>query len=440
MIHRYHVVVGGCVLILHASTPFLQLCLCFVFSHADIVQRSFVLLSRPRRSNMAAPAVPTKTERRSQRQRAVKMFNVLAGEIDADPLNARPSGADVDELFKHLCTMLPAHSHENLKDARNIWVDNGGEGELCEDLLPVEELFFAPDGPDALPKHMTLGDASGKAFRLRSRAFMLTFHSVQFVGGVLLWMEFHTWVKERLQRFGATHYSCTLEESVASGSEKRCHAHCYFSWHGSNNGIDHSTTKEWRFRDIAPRVDKNTENRGPWHWQRAVQHGHFYVSIIKEGTLHSATDYGPWEGQWIPEAAWVVSLWKQHKLSHSTYLALSVKLRDGHDRRKACVESVIAAESAVAYANERAEARALLAKTAKLFKPLPDAIQIWKLQYDQAKERYLFLVLFGPSCTGKSRLARRSSLVGGSGTPCKGCRSSNGPGTPFGGSALALRN
>jgi hypothetical protein len=46
---------------------------------------------------------------------------------------------------------------------------------------------------------------------------MLTFHSVQFVAGVLLWMEFHTWVKERLQRFGATHYSCTLEEFVGSG-------------------------------------------------------------------------------------------------------------------------------------------------------------------------------------------------------------------------------
>ena len=40
------------------------------------------------------------------------------------------------------------------------------------------------------------------------------------------------------------------------------------------------------------------------------------------------------------------------------------------------------------------------------FKPLPDAIQVWKLQYDEVKERYMFLVLFGPSCTGKSRLAR----------------------------------
>ena len=36
----------------------------------------------------------------------------------------------------------------------------------------------------------------------------------------------------------------------------------------------------------------------------------------------------------------------------------------------------------------------------------PDDIQIWRLQYDEVKERYLFLALFGPSCTGRSRLAR----------------------------------
>ena len=46
-------------------------------------------------------------------------------------------------------------------------------------------------------------------------------------------------------------------------------------------------------------------------------------------------------------------------------------------------------------------------------KPLPDAVQSWKAQYDPpraARERYQLLVLFGPSCTGKSRLAK--SLFG----------------------------
>ena len=44
------------------------------------------------------------------------------------------------------------------------------------------------------------------------------------------------------------------------------------------------------------------------------------------------------------------------------------------------------------------------------FKPLPDRIQKFRLQFDEVEERYMMLMLWGPSRTGKSRLAR--SLFG----------------------------
>ena len=161
------------------------------------------------------------------------------------------------------------------------------------------------------------------------------------------------------------------------------------------------------FEQVRPRVDVNSERRGPRYWLKATQRGHFYVSVQKLGTLYTATNYAPWTGLWHH---WIKSLWKLHKLSHPQYLELCVKFRDGYDRKKQCVEALVAAELSQEYEEEKKKARALIEATARPFKPLPDAIQAWRKQYDEPKERYQMLVLHGPSCTVKSRLAR--SLFG----------------------------
>ena len=183
--------------------------------------------------------------------------------------------------------------------------------------------------------------------------------------------------------------------------------HCYFSWHGAGaTGVDHKTTDAFVFQGVRPRVDCNSENRGPFLWLKATQHGHFYTSVRKLGTLYTATNYAPWTGLWAPYDNWIKSLWKQHKLSHDQYLQLGAQFRDGFDRRKQCVEAVVTAELTAAYDEETAAARKLIEAAAKPFKPLPDAVQLWKRQYDEPLERYQMLVFYGPSCTGKSRLAR----------------------------------
>ena len=174
--------------------------------------------------------------------------------------------------------------------------------------------------------------------------------------------------------------------------------------------MDHATTDAWTFRRTRPRVDANTEARSPWQWLKAAQHGHFYVSVMKLGTLFADTNYPPWGGLWAPDAAWVTSLWRLHKLDHDQFLALSAKLREGHDKRKACAESVIADERSAACVAERAKARRALHEMARPFKALTAEIAQWKAQYEVVEERYRMLVLHGPSRTGKSRLAR--SLFG----------------------------
>lgn len=204
-----------------------------------------------------------------------------------------------------------------------------------------------------------------EAFRLRAKAFMLTFNCVAFAISPELWAAYHAWVQERSAKYKATYWSATLECSLHAQADRRVHLHCYLSWHGPGaNGIDHATTDEWTFQGVRPRVDANTENRGPWQWLKATQHGHFYVSVHKLGTVQSATNYPPWAGLWIPDAQWVVSLWRHHKLDHDGFIELSLKLRDGHDKRKAVVDAVKAGETAAAIKTERDAARALIMQKA----------------------------------------------------------------------------
>ena len=357
-------------------------------------------------------AADEKRIRRAGRSEAIRAFNTLAREFDVDEILSRSTGAQVRDLYVRMCTAVPGERAEELAVARRQWCDNGGE-DLDEKLLPEfaassdDDDGDLPAGQPPVEGHRYLPTPSCRAFRIKSKAFMLTFNSETFgqMNPEELFEDFRAWAVERAAMHGATSWSATAE--IAS----RTHLHAYFSWQGPGaNGIDHSSTAAWRFQDIRPRVDVNNENRGRWHWLRAVQHGHFYVSVMKEGTLHADTDYAPWTSDWVPEASWVTSLWKAHKLSHAAFLELSAKLRDGHDRRKACADAVISYESANAHAKEKMDARNRITKKAKPFKPLPDLIQRWRLQYHEDEERYNMLVLFGRSRTGKSRLCR--SLFG----------------------------
>ena len=319
----------------------------------------------------------SKEEHRKNRDRACQTLNALATEAGAERLGYRPAGEAVAELYQKLCEALPRESIPRLREARALWCNNGGAGELDEELLThaPEAGDADSDGEEQVPGHHQLKATRATAFRLRARAFMLTFNALSLVASPAMWAAFQEWVEGRKEQFHATYWSATLEISLhAETQHQRVHAHCYFSWHGKS-GVDHSTTDAWMFQGIRPRVDANTEARSPWQWLKATQHGHFYVAVDKLGTLYTATNYPAWGGIWVPDAQWVVSLWRQHKLDHEGFMALSVKLRDGHDRRKAVADAVRSSETKATMAVEKEVARQLIALKAKPFKPLPDRVQ-----------------------------------------------------------------
>ncbi|CAK0800003.1 unnamed protein product [Prorocentrum cordatum] len=198
-----------------------------------------------------------------------------------------------------------------------------------------------------------------------------------------------------------------MERSLHSRNVGRAHSHARISWQKPGaKSIDHATTDSWAFKNTRPRVDVNSEMRGPRRWLEATQRGHVYCSVHKEGAVYTDTNYPPRQGLWAPEPGWVVSLYKQHKLGHDAHLRLSAKLRGGHDRRMASVGAAEKSEAALAFEAERAWAREQVKLKALAFKPLPPEIELWKMSYGGVEERYEMLVLHGPSRTGKSRLAR----------------------------------
>jgi len=278
-----------------------------------------------------------KNERRKNREAAVRELNELAAAngLEDSQIATRAGEQTASALYKLLTKKLPGEKLVELRAVRQKWVDNGG-GSMPEEWLPAlqspapmpeaqadaiqeaeaETAEALPDEPaetsgEHIHSHGPPPTDQDAKFRLRARAFLLTFNSLLFAAVPDIWQLFLNWVQERCKSFAATYWSATMEESLNSEDKGRVHFHCYFSWHdSSSSGIDHTTTDAWMFRGVRPRVDINREHRGPSHWRKATQHGHFYVQVCKKGTLNAATNYAAWGGDWVPDAWWVVTLWR----------------------------------------------------------------------------------------------------------------------------------
>ena len=359
------------------------------------------------------PMATDLTARRDSRVGAVKILNEIATSVGVEGVLTRASASKVQALYEKLCVHVSGDDIAKLAAARDQWTDNGGGGDLPLDMLPDLHTDMNDEdvqSTDMLPGHRVLQQSlydATKAFRLKARAFMLTFNSRMFTVSLALWDTFAAWVKQKAAEFGASEWSATLEESLHADEDGKAHLHAYFSWSKpGQNGVDHRTTNGWVFSGIRPRVDVNSENRGRHMWMKSVQHGHFYVSVQKKGTAYTDTNYPPWEAGWAPEPWWITKLWRVHKLDHAQYRHLSTQLREGHDKRKACVDAVEVSKSASAFQAEREVVKRFLSAKALPFKPLHPDVERWKMQYEEIEERFKMLVLYGPSRTGKSRLAR----------------------------------
>ena len=107
---------------------------------------------------------------RPARRAALLQLNALAEEVGAAAAQVDPRTAPAADVERAIHVLEPRCQQpvlaDRLRTAVQAWVDNGGQ--LQAELAPPPDL----SSPAALPKHRVLQPE----FRLRSRAFMLTYN------------------------------------------------------------------------------------------------------------------------------------------------------------------------------------------------------------------------------------------------------------------------
>ena len=175
-------------------------------------------------------------------------MNSVSSDVDAavqPKLIGVATNEDVERrvrFLQHRCQSPDLQ--ERLRAATLLYTNNGGR--FSVDVTGDGE----PEAADAspLPRHKILrGD-----FRLRSEAFMLTYHSAHFSEAT--WPEFLAFLQGLLPRLGCRGWAACLEKGTNMGSEDRWHVHAYFFW-TDGVGIDVPNTDMFVFSARRPRVD-----------------------------------------------------------------------------------------------------------------------------------------------------------------------------------------
>ena len=125
---------------------------------------------------------------------AVKNLNSLAKEFEVTGVKVRADVEEVVSLYEALGATVPADRREELIQIGGAWKENGGDGDLPDLGGDEHDSGDGPESSDLIAAHVHLRLAAGSAFRLKSKAFMLTFNCLAFVAGEELWSEFQTWV------------------------------------------------------------------------------------------------------------------------------------------------------------------------------------------------------------------------------------------------------
>ena len=238
----------------------------------------------------AQAALRQKNAKRDARRAALVLLNGLAEELGAAAAQVdvrTASGAEV-EFAIHV---LEARCQQpalvaRLRDAAEAWVNNGGK--MQAELAPPPDL----DSASVLFKHRVLQPE----FRLRSRAFMLTYNHRALRPHH--WQSFRAFVSDLKGRIGARAWAANLEQSLHAATMPDAlvyHCHAYYLW-TDGVGITRRCLDEFVFEGIRPRVDV-CEYRGKHTAPHAAaRHGLWYVSLLKSGTLFTDTNYP--SGQW----------------------------------------------------------------------------------------------------------------------------------------------
>ena len=351
------------------------------------VSPRLILQQRIRRSNT----------RRAQRVASIKLLNDLAAKVSVAHMCVREWDApseDIERLVRALeSRMADPAMMQQLHDASKAWQAAGGV--FSTDILQVD-LTSQP----VIPMHRVLMPT----FKLKSKAFMLTFHSADFTEAT--WPAFLKFVKDLKKTMGARAWAACLERSLERADTDRHHTHAYLFW-TDGVGIDVASLDPFYFQGVRPRVDvcqRRVANTTP---HLAACHGVWYVSIFKEGTVQADTNFAA--GVWYkPKPAWLESLFREKKLNYDAYVAMSARdFPVGHANRKRDAQEAIrdvrkkAVEDAVAKEVNKLKS----AGSYKKRKAFQEVDEFQGFFDDTPRWRRPVLLIIGTTNLGKSMLA-----------------------------------
>ena len=251
-------------------------------------------------------------------------------------------------------------------------------------------------------------DNERKQYRVQSRFTLLTYHGFTDVDQ---WERFVVFVEANTKSWTCRHWCATLEET----KKEKLHAHLALQFKGS---VDRSS-RFFLFEGLSPRVDCEDplgEGLNRRREQLSINRMMFYCFADKLGTARNSKGEECVAGNYFPAwcttkactypvlGRWPETLWKARKLSHSTYDNYLHLCRDSVLTKRRNLQAVQQREEE----EEEEKEMQLLVKRLRSgfsFTAVPEA-EAWLEVFKAEKDRYPFLLLLGPSRSGKTEYAK----------------------------------
>ena len=348
----------------------------------------------------------------------VKVLISLATVYDLG-LNVSRESSDTDVSKAYRQVVLRAHP------------DKGGSVEHAQELQKVKEAWdkaraeakatskrgrkatnHSPDDPEDAMSGCCIAQEKPRQFRVRGQAVMLTYHGFRDVAH---WRLFVAFVKKHLRSWRIKHW-CTTLETTKSG---KLHAHLMIEFRSPADWL----VSRFAFEGRAPRADVCDlleENFGRKKMRQSIDRAMFYVYADKIGTVRDENDKECTTGNYMPawetgavytypvSGKWPDNLWKAYKLTAEVYEQKYLyRCRDGVLHRKRNLDAAHEHEEGEAELAEMAEVAKRIRSNcfSKPFPHVPDAA-LWLQGFTKDSDRYPFLLVVGPSHTGKTEWAK----------------------------------
>ena len=223
-----------------------------------------------------------------------------------------------------------------------------------------------------------------------------------------LCQKFACFLEQKVKQYRVQFWSWSLEASLEAEQQGRVHIHAYISFKEPSFA---GAPFQWVFDGACPHF-ASTMSRGSRRVSFAIQQAHFYCQVRKKGQLRSFTNW-PAYTHFKVKVEWVTGLWQMRKLEYNDYKEELLRTRGSVKRHLEEAEWQLNQAAQEVMIREAA----MMARTFNIHRCSWRDLQpvtLWKQQYCTAADggpsvplqRFKFLVLAGPSRTGKSNFAR----------------------------------